>query len=160
MKDWIVSISAVVIITAIVSLILPEGKLGKHIKSIFSIFIVFTIIKPIIYIKDNDFNYQNIFNQDNIELQYDFIDYISNEKIEEYEKNCVDILEQNGIKKASVKLTYSLNNTQEIIIKFVSVDLKNSVINSDKAHIDIINEIKKLLATYLNIGIDLVNVYE
>ena len=158
MKTWIISVSAVVIITTIIGFILPEGKIGKFIKSILSLFIVFTIIKPIIYIKNVDLNYQNFFNQNNFELQYDFIDFISEEKVEEQEKNCIKVLEECGIKNSIVDINYSLDNDLKINIDFVYIDLKKSVINSDKAHIDIIKEIKQNISSYLKIKENLVKI--
>ena len=160
MKSWIISISAVVIITAVISLILPEGKIGKYIKSIFSLFIVFTIIKPLFYIKNSEFNYENIFNQNEIELQFGFIEFISQEKIKEYENNCINILEKVGVNNALVEIIYSNDNQSKIKIEFINVNLKNSVIISDKSHIDIIKEIKNNISTYLNVSIESVKIYE
>ena len=160
MKAWILSVSAVVMITAIITLVLPEGKIGKYIKSIFSLFIIFTIIKPLFYIKESEFDYKNIFYQNNIELQYDFIEYVSQEKINEYEKQCLKILENSGIQKSLLKISYSLEVDSKIKIEQVTINLKNSVIISDKEHIDIIKESKQNIASYLNIKEDLVKIYE
>ena len=160
MKAWILSVSAVVMITAIITLVLPEAKIGKYIKSIFSLFIIFTIIKPLFYIKESEFDYKNIFYQNNIELQYDFIEYVSQEKINEYEKQCLKILENSGIQKSLLKISYSLEVDSKIKIEQVTINLKNSVIISDKEHIDIIKESKQNIASYLNIKEDLVKIYE
>ena len=160
MKSWIISISAVVIITAIISLIVPEGKIGKYIKSIFSLFIVFTIIKPLFYIKNTEFKYEDIFDQNEIELQFSFIEFISEEKINEYENNCLIILENEGVSNGIVEIVYSHEDQSKIKIEFISVNLENSVIISDKSHIDIIKDIKKNISTYMNINIDSVKIYE
>lgn len=158
MKTWIISITAAVIITTIISFILPEGKMGKYIKSIFSLLIVFTIIKPIIYIKNTDFSFQNFFIQDNFELQYGFINYISEEKMVEQEKYCIKILEEIGVKNSNIDINYCLDDDLNITIELVYVDLKNSVINSDKEHIDIVKEIKQKISSYLNIKENLVKI--
>ena len=160
MKAWIVSIIAVVIITAIISLILPEGKTGKFIKSIFSLFIVFTIIKPMFYLKNNEFKYEDIFNQSEIELQFGFIEYVFQSKIDEYENNCIEILENSGVNNAFVEIIYSNDKETTIKIECVLINLENSVIISDKSHIDIIKEIKFNVANYLRISDDLVKIYE
>ena len=47
MKTWIISISAIIILTSIFGLIIPESKIGKLIKSIFSILVVFVIAEII-----------------------------------------------------------------------------------------------------------------
>ena len=134
--------------------------MGKYIKGIFSIFIVFTIIKPIFYIKDNDFKYETILNPQNIELQHHFIDYINKEKIDEYEEYCNEILQKKGINNAVIEINYTFDNEYQIKIEEVLVNLKNSVIISDKEHIDIIKEIKLNVASYLNVNEGLVKVYE
>ena len=48
MKVWIISIGAVILMTVISLYIIPEGKLGKHVKGIFSVLIIFVIINPVI----------------------------------------------------------------------------------------------------------------
>ena len=37
MKQWILSVGIIVLLTSMVSLILPEGKIGKFIKAMFSL---------------------------------------------------------------------------------------------------------------------------
>ena len=60
MKDWIISIVSVVLITNIVCLILPQGKMGRFVKNIFSILTVLVIIKPLIYLKNGNFDFGQI----------------------------------------------------------------------------------------------------
>ena len=128
MKSWIFSVCAIVMITTIISFILPEGKMGKYIKGIFSLFIVFIIIKPLSYIKENDFDYTAIINQESVDLQYDFIEYISLKKIEEYKEICLDILINNGIQKGDIEINYLLDDLSNIKIEEVKVNLQKAVI--------------------------------
>ncbi len=160
MKDWIISITAVVLITSIVCLILPPGKMGKYIKSIFSLLTMLVVIKPIVYIKDINFDYQQIIGADEIALQDDFLIYVFDKKIEEYEQNCVEIVEKVGIKNANINIEYDIEENQNIKINFVKINLQNSVIISDEQHINIKEEMITDIASYLNIKKNMVIIYE
>ena len=74
MKEWIISITAVILITNIVCLILPQDKIGKYIKGIFSLLTMLVVIKPIINVKDFSYNYDKIAKFDEIVLQEHFLD--------------------------------------------------------------------------------------
>ena len=160
MKDWIISITAVVLITSIVCLILPPGKMGKYIKSIFSLLTILVVIKPIVYIKDINLDYQQIIGVDDIAFQDDFLMYVFDKKIKEHEQNCVEIVEKIGVKNANINIEYDVKENQNIIINFVKINLQNSVIISDEQHINIKEEMIADIASYLNINKNMVIIYE
>ncbi len=160
MKDWIVSIVAVILITSIICLILPQGKMGKYIKNIFSLLTMFVIIKPVIYLKDYDFNYEQIINSSEIVLQDSFLDFVNNKKVKEYEENCNKIIKEKGIEGAIININYQIDKNQNLKIFNVQINLKNSVIISNKEHIFIKEEIIAGIASYLNIKQDVVFIYE
>ncbi len=160
MKDWIISIVAVVLITSILSLILPQGKMGKYIKNIFSLLTMFVMIKPIIYVKEGNFNYEQIIGANEIVLQDGFLEFVYNKRIEEYEENCNKIIEEIGVKGAGVNINFNINKNQDIDIYSVQINLKNSVIILDKPHINIKEEIIADIASCLNVNKDLVMIYE
>lgn len=53
-NSWAQKIIIVIIICTIIEMILPEGKNKKYIKTVIGIYVVFTIISPIITNLDND----------------------------------------------------------------------------------------------------------
>lgn len=158
MKDWIISIVSVVLITSIVCLILPQGKMGKFVKNIFSILTMLVIIKPLIYLKDGNFNFEQFAGSD-IVIQTDFLDYIYQKRVDEQTKICLKIIEENGIKNAKVDINFEIEN-QDIKIKLVQINLQDSVIISDKGHIDIKEEIVAEISSYLFVEKEVVIIYE
>ena len=158
MKAWIISIVSVVLITSIVCLILPQGKMGRYVKNIFSILTILVIIKPIIYLKNSSFDFEQVANGE-VVIQTDFINYIYEKRVDEQEKNCIKIIENKGIKNVNVDITFSVENL-DIKIRLVQIKLNNSVIISDKQHIDIKEEISCDVASYLDISKSMVTIYE
>ena len=142
MKEWILSLCAVIVLTTVVFIILPNGKLNKIIKSIFSFIVLAVMIKPIFMLKDLSFN--NSFFNDNSDLlvQYDYLKFIAEEKIDKYKKASSEILEQNGIYGGKISFEYFFDEYSRFIIKKVYINLTEAVIISDKEHIDIIKNIK------------------
>ena len=81
MKTWILSIGSIIILTSIISILFPEGKLGKNIKSVFSLIVVLTIIQPLATIKNLDFSTILQSDEQQVVLQQDFIYYVTEQKI-------------------------------------------------------------------------------
>ena len=149
MKSWILSVGATIILTSLICLILPEGKMGKYIKSIFSILVLLTIFSPIINIKNINVDIDtSLIYGGNIELQTEYLSYVYEKKIDEYKINCLKIIENFGIDNVSVDISYSIKD-DKIFIENLYINLKDAVINSDKNHIVIIEEIKNEIKKYL-----------
>ncbi|MBQ8426622.1 MAG: hypothetical protein IJX16_02545 [Clostridia bacterium] len=159
MKEWIFSIGATVLLVSIITLILPDGKIGKFIKSIFSILILMVTIKPLISIDKSNINYESIFDVVDIKVQENYINYTFEERKKSYEYSCQEILIDLGIENAIVEIIYE-NSNMEFKILSVKINLINSVIKSYKEHIFIIEEIKKEITSYLNIDDSILVIYE
>ena len=149
MKTWIVSIIVVVLSISIIALIFPSGKLGSYVKSIFVFVLTFVLLKPITEIKNQDVN----ISFDNFEVAYqvEYLDYIGKYKINKMVENCELIANNLGVNGITVKLEYELLDYAEIQVNKVELNLENTVINSDKEHIVIIEKVKKTIADYLGI---------
>ena len=60
-SSWANSVIIAVIIATIIEMILPNGNNKKYIKTVIGIFILFSIIAPVISkISDNDFDLKNV----------------------------------------------------------------------------------------------------
>jgi hypothetical protein len=125
-------------------LILPEGKTSKTIKSVVSLLLVVVIVQPILRLKDANFSLGQVFDEE-VVLQNDYLEYIHFKKVEHYEKTCISLLEKLGVYQAEVDVIYEIDDNNEINLKKIQINLKNSVIKSDKDHIDIIDEAKLLI---------------
>lgn len=151
MKEWIISVGATIIITSVASMIAPQGKMGPYIKGMFSFLLILVIVKPLISINLDQFNIESFLSETKIEYQSEYLDFITNKKIEKYQKKCELIIENVGVKQAEVDIDYIIGDSFTLVIKLIKVNLEKAVFISDKAHIDIIEEIKTSLSNYLNI---------
>lgn len=160
MKEWVFSIVFTVLITSVVGLISPEGRLGKLIKGVFSIIILLVVIKPIIKIQDSlaPFDLPSV-NIDQ-ELQYDFIDFINAERIKKLENDCKDIILNKNFDYVKVQIDYSVIENNQISINFVKIILNNKVINPNNEHIVIKEDLSKIIASYLCVDEKKVFFYE
>ena len=151
MKTWIISISAIIILTSIFGLIIPESKIGKLIKSIFSLLVVLVIISPLSSIKNQNFSFDNFVNGSEISYQNDYLDFVGNQKASSLEDECQKIIKNKGVNNVFVNICYKYNEDKKFIIESAQINFKNAVIISDKANINIKEEIKSDLSLYLQI---------
>ncbi|MBR5192792.1 MAG: stage III sporulation protein AF [Clostridia bacterium] len=154
MINWIVSVSAFSLLITIISFILPTGKIKPFILSILSILGVFVVISPISNINYNaNFNTSlDVFNYEEVAPQQNYLNYVLKEKKQNYEKYCASYLEEKGIKNATVFVNLHLTEDYNFFINKIEVNLKNSVIISNKEHIDIIEEIKQAFIKNFNLN--------
>lgn len=66
-KVWCEGIIVAVVISIIIESILPEGNIKKYVKVIISIYIVFTILNPILGKLDSNIDFTNSINLDTIQ---------------------------------------------------------------------------------------------
>lgn len=159
MKEWILSIIGVVLLVSIFSLLTPSGRLNKIIKGIFSFIISLVIISPVLsYFTDTDV----AFTYDFSDIAYDklYLSYVAEESVNQKQQNCIKIAEELGISEAQVIIEYSVGQAFEIQISGVTVNLRNSVINSESEHINIIDNLRMSISEYLNINESLVVIDE
>ena len=48
MKSWCENIVVVIIITTLIEMLLPEGKTQKYIKIVIGVYLIFSIVQPIL----------------------------------------------------------------------------------------------------------------
>lgn len=151
MKEWILSVGSIVILTSVISLILPDGKTGKIIKCVFSLIILTVILKPILTIKDGFEISEIVFNETELYVQEDFIYYSIEEKMTNYEENILSYVKNSGIENSSVVIEYYVLENYSAKIEKVIVNLDNQVIISDKENIDIIEDIVSYVVKLTNV---------
>ena len=66
-KSWCEGIIVAVVVSIIIESILPEGNMKKYVKVIISIYIVFTILNPILGKLDTNLDFVNNINLASIE---------------------------------------------------------------------------------------------
>ena len=150
MNQWVFSVIVCVLLTSIISIITPEGRLGQITKGIFSIIVMLVIIKPVINLTGDTEVPNGQFNVDS-EISYDFIDYSNELKSSKLSKDCEQLLKIYGVDKANVKIEYSVDEKYTFLITKCSINLTKAVISLDKEHIVVNEEIKTLISSKLNI---------
>ena len=158
MKDYLISVGAVLILTSCITLILPDGKSSKVIKPIFTILILLVIIKPLTSIKNFDFSFENNL-ENSFSYQNSYIDYTFQKRIELYKKNSNKIITELGVDGAKIDVLWEIKDDYELVIDKIKIDLSNAVYKENLQHIDITKEIKKSISNYLNISEEDVEIY-
>lgn len=158
--SWLMSVVGITLIGVLVDLILPNGTMQKYIKSIFSIFVVFVMVYPIINIDINklDFN-KFLYNETSVELNDKYIENFHKEYKESLEKLTENCLQNKGYENLNVEIFYKMSS-KDFEIEKVVVDAKNLVINSSSVHIDKYKEIKKIVVSFLYVEEDKVVINE
>lgn len=157
MGQWLISIAAVVALSVLLDIIVPEGETNKYIKGIFALITIFVIISPISNFINRDFSIEDIFitSNNNSSINTTLVDAT---------KNDINNLTSNALNKALADKGYN-NVTSRIYlnyeekIDFVTIDINNLIIAEKVSHINIINDIKSIVSTCLNIDKERVIIY-
>ena len=141
MSEWVLSVCAMVFLTAVLNALIPQGKTGKIIKSVFALMCLIVLIKPVLSLKNAEFDFTAAFSSSNINLQDDYLEYTLKQKGDFLGKDLIEYLNNDGIdvEQANIELYYK--DDFNISTKKVSVRLKNGVMIDDSAHIDIIEKV-------------------
>ena len=149
--SWLLSIIGIVVIGVLVDLIMPEGEIQRYIKAIFSVFVVFVMIYPVLRIDINKIDFDNFFyNQSSVNLDEEYLQNYNEQYKNALEVQCETVLSSGGYKNVEVRICLDLS-TEKFEIEKVDVNLKNLVINANSVHIDKYKEIKKIIVSLLDI---------
>lgn len=146
MVDYVLCVISAILLTSFASIILPEGKLGKYVKSIFSMLIIVVMITPIFNLS---FNFNDKIEEESITVFEDekYLDYINNEKSKKLCENLNSLIKSFGYNCSVEILTYDTIN--EFRVKKIIINLIDFVLNDTKEHIVLSNEIKQAVINYL-----------
>lgn len=151
LSSWIISIVGIVVLGVLMDLIMPDGEMRKYIKSIFSVFVVFIMINPVLKIDINkiDFN-KFIYNESSVEINQNFLNNYNKEYKQSLELICEENLKNAGFSGVEVVICLDLSKTSFEIEK-VKLDLKNLVINTNMVHIDKYKEMRNVVVSLLDL---------
>lgn len=148
MKEWILSIVSLVVLTSIIFMIIPNGRYSNFIKGIFSAITFFVIVSPLKNIANVQID-SYIF-ENNFDLQESYLSFALDKKCQQIEELCKESLISDDFEVDDVNVYYSLTNDYDFSIKKVEIILKKSVILSENTHIDINEKIKKIICEVLD----------
>jgi len=147
-SSWILSIVGVVLIIVIVEIILPNGKTAKFIKGILAIFTIFVIVSPVVTFKNTNY-LENIFNNNEVVVDGDFLEKINKEKLKEYKNIISKVLSDNGYK--NIELNFVAETKKELKINKVYVDISKLVLDKNLKHIDKYTNIVAIIKNIIEI---------
>lgn len=157
MGAWLVSIAAVVALSVLLDIIVPEGETNKYIKGIFALITIFVIISPLTLLFNNNYSFEEFFDLNNTDITIDtvFVAETQND-INDLTAEALDkALEYNGYINVTSRIYLNYDNK----IDYVTVNINNLSIAENVSHINITNNITNIVSTYLNIGEEKVIVY-
>lgn len=160
MKEYILSIASLIILITVLGLILPSGKTGRIIKSVCSVLILISIITPVLKLKNGEIDLETVFYEKEIKADESYLYKTAQMKVDYLKQNCIKILENTGIFSPEIDIEFNVNDNYGLELKNVKINIKNAVINSQKEHIDIIEEIKNEVSSGLLIDKGSITVYE
>ena len=149
MKEWIISVTIIAVLTTIPGLFLSEGKTKKYIVGITRVILLFFVFQPIV-----SFLSQNNFNFDIAKTETEAVIQTKDESGNDFYIKLVEIeLKNKGI-PCSVQIT--IENDQ----KYADIYLEQSVINEQEGNIyKNSNEVIQSVEKYLPIKKEQIRVY-
>lgn len=136
MTGWILSIAGVTILSVLVDLIMPNGQTAKYIKNVFAFMMILVIISPLPSLLKGNFDIGDIFQNEEIVIQEDFVYQVNRDKLTALEDSINKTLEEEGLKNVIVTINADIFQI-EMQIKEINVDLSDLVIDENSGHIDI-----------------------
>lgn len=159
MKNYVINIFSVVILIAIFTLILPNGKMQKHVKSIFAVIISFVIISPILTLGKEDFNSIITSTEFTFDFDKNYLNYVWEIKNNENKDKIIKILNGFGINEPKVEIQYIVTSDGNYEVLNTSVDLISANYDEEDFSTKKI-EIVEQISSILNVKKDKVIFYE
>ena len=147
------AVAGICVLGVLVDLVLPSGQTKKYIKGIFAFIVVFVIISPIPSLLNKEFSVDDIFEEDAIVIQEDFIYQINSDRLENVENMIKFDLKEQGVENVEIILSANIF-TNEMVVDAVFVDLSQVVLNEKTEHIDINELVAKSILKYVSVKKD------
>ncbi|MDD3831943.1 MAG: stage III sporulation protein AF [Clostridia bacterium] len=138
-SQWVISIVGVSILSLIVDVIMPEGKMRKYIKGVMAIVIAYIIMSPLVLLWSGDkatdsidslFSKYNDNSTSQVVVDQSFTDSIVNNRIDAITDNLEQVLNDNGYTGIIIQVEYTVYSNYPIV-DTVLLDLRNMVITSN-----------------------------
>ena len=140
MKAYILAIAGAVLLSAVVTVIAPNGKMGKFVKGTMKLLILVVMLSPIVsWVGERSFSFQSA--------------SISTD--EQYLEGCADFLQAQDAEEISAYINVEFSVTAEVTtereknsgfsLKKITVNITDFGIYGQDKHIDMISEIQGAL---------------
>ena len=139
MSGWVLSVTAVVCLTVLLDIIMPDGQMKKYVKGIVSIIVIFVIVTPLASLAVGKFD----LTKGNITIDSDMLASLESTSDRYREIQLESMLSEDGI-TADVKIV-SENGKKK-----VEVIIKNEVLSENEMNI-LKQKVSKTVAEFLDI---------
>ena len=153
MKSFVLGISGLIVVCFIAGLILEGTKLEKTANKTLGIIITVSLLMSVITLF---FNVKNDnFSDFNFDIDQNYIQSVTDYKLQSLKDNIVSSLEKQGIKQSEVYFNSVIENN-EVVIEKIHVDLTKAEYDSSTMNI---NKIKDCVSNLTNVNKENVLVY-
>ncbi len=159
MKEWILCLTGVIILTTIFYLIMPSGKTNTLLKGIFSLICILVLVQPITSIKNGEYSVLSLKEVD-INLDEEYLSFINSKRVQNLEKECQKILKKEGLYTENVVIELEENQYLEYKIKQIKINLKELVIEDENEHINKLDRVRSSISEYFGVEKSAVIFYE
>ena len=133
----------IALLTILCDVILPDGKLNKHVKHVCSLLAVAVVFSPVLSML-RDFSIDLDVSQEALSYDANLENYFVVQTVEDIENTIEQKLDSAGFVGATVEISYHVVDGKLILEKAV-VSLKNVVLSSPSLVINLNENIKKII---------------
>lgn len=160
MSAYILSICGAVILSALVTIIMPEGKIGKFINGVLKILCVFIMLVPLVnWVSDLKFEGKGEGNETEVSLDEDYLDYFFGKQAESFSEELEKIVEKEFSIKVLIVTDWECAD-YAFSVRKVQINIKDFGMNGNDEHIMIIEQLRTRVSEIANIDKEAVTVYE
>ncbi len=159
MQTYILSVCGAVILSALVMILLPEGKLGKFVQGILRLFCLFVVTMPLFSLvaswKDGNIQLPETDEEETI-LDEEFISYVFSQRAEEEEAAwCEYVNEEFGVRISAEVLWEFVDYAYKVTR--IKIKIEDFGIYEEDEHIFVIEQVKERISGMVSAEVE---VYE
>ncbi len=158
MGAWLLKITGVIALSALSSLLIPNGQTKKYVKGIFALITLFVLVSPLPKLLKSDFSgFPNAFDTaSELEIDETFLYGVATNAYKTQERNIEKFLKENGI-EAKVKFVVKSETSSEI--DYVNVILSDKSFERDKSNSIDIGALKSEISKFSGVPEDKLRVF-
>ena len=132
-KQWIICIVICSLVTAIVSVLSPQGGTERALKTVVSVFMICAFLSPFLngMVVDADFDFPD-FEENKSELSSEILKAMLTETETQSETEIKKLLESLSVEFKEIKVYADINKDNEIFIRYISLSLPERFSHREK----------------------------
>lgn len=158
MGAWLLKITGVIALSALSSLLIPNGQTKKYVKGIFALITLFVLVSPLPKLLKSDFSgFPNAFDTaTELEIDETFLYGVATNAYKTQERNIEKFLKEKGI-EAKVKFVVKSETSSEI--DYANVILSDKSFERDKSNSIDIGALKSEVSKFSGVPEDKLRVF-